>query len=219
MKLTFHLVLKKLLWLSGIIIVLVIIMIVLADIRIKRSSEKYVFDNLQDVPHQKVGLLLGTGKFLNSGQPNRYFLYRIEAAIALFMAQKIDYIVISGDNSQKDYNEPEDMRNELILQGVPAERIYLDYAGFRTFDSVVRIDKIFGQQSFTVISQKFHNQRAVYIASRLGLKAVAYNAKDVDRYNGFKTRLREKLARVKVFIDFITGTHPKYLGEPVIIEG
>lgn len=192
-------------------------MIVFADRKINLSTRNLVFDNLQEVPYQKVGLLLGTGKYLNSGQPNRYFTYRIEAAVALYMASKIDYIVISGDNSQKDYNEPEDMKNELVKLGVPAEKIYLDYAGFRTFDSVVRIDKIFGQKAFTVISQKFHNQRAVYIANRLGLQAVAFNAKDVDRYNGFKTRVREKLARVKVFIDFVTGADPKFLGEPVVI--
>jgi SanA protein len=211
--------LKKLIWISGVLAVIVIILVILAGRTISKSSEAYVFDNLKQVPHQKVGLLLGTGKFLNSGQPNRYFTYRIEAALALYKAMKIDYIVISGDNSQKDYNEPEDMKNELVRMGVPAEKIFLDYAGFRTFDSVVRIDKIFGQQSFTVISQEFHNQRAVYIANRLGLHAIAYNARDVDRYNGFKTKLREKLARVKVFIDFIIGTNPKYLGEQVIIKG
>lgn len=209
--------LKKLLRISAIIAAIIIVMVVFADFRIRKSSREFIFDNWKEIPHQKVGLLLGTGKYLNSGQLNRYFIYRIEATVALYRAHKIDYIVISGDNSQKDYNEPEDMKNELVKLGVPAEKIYLDYAGFRTFDSVVRINKIFGQKSFTVISQEFHNQRAVYIANRLGLHAVAYNAKDVDVYNGFKTKVREKLARVKVFIDFITGTDPKFLGEPVII--
>lgn len=207
-------VLLTLISLSAIVIVLVL----LADNKINKTTEAFVFNDLQEVPHQKVGLLLGTGKFLNSGQPNRYFTYRIEAAVKLFMANKVDFIVISGDNSQKDYNEPEDMKNELIRYGIPEDKIYLDYAGFRTLDSVVRIDKIFGQQSFTVISQEFHNRRAVYIATRLGLNAIAFNAKDVDRYNGFKTKLREKLARVKVFIDFLAGIEPKFLGETIEIK-
>ena len=109
------------------------------------------------------------------------------------MSHKIEFIVISGDNSKKDYNEPLDMKNELIKAGIPPEKIYLDYAGFRTYDSVIRLDKIFGQKKFTVISQDFHNRRAIYIARHLNLQAIGFNAKDVDVYNGFKTKLREKL--------------------------
>jgi len=128
-----------------------------------------------------------------------------------------DSLVISGDNGRKGYNEPQDMKEALVGRGVPAEAIYLDYAGFRTYDSVVRMEKIFGQESFTVISQEFHNRRAVYIAQALGLDAVGYNAADVAAYAGMKTRLREKLARVRMFMDLWTGKTPKFLGEPVEI--
>lgn len=127
-------------------------------------------------------------------------------------------VVISGDNSRKGYNEPEDMKSELMLRGIPEDKIYLDYAGFRTLDSVVRMEKIFGQKSFTIISQKFHNQRAIYIAHAKGLQVVGYNAEDVNAYSGFKTQLREKFARVKLFLDLWTGKNPKFLGEPVIIQ-
>ena len=95
--------------------------------------------------------------------------------------------------------------------------LFRSYAGFRTYDSVVRMEKIFGQESFTVISQEFHNRRAVYIAQALGLDAVGYNAADVAAYAGMKTRLREKLARVRMFMDLWTGKTPKFLGEPVEI--
>ncbi len=80
------------------------------------------------------------------------------------------------------------MKNALVAQGVPENKIFLDYAGFRTFDSVIRMNKIFGQTDFTIISQRFHNERAVYIANRLGLNAVAFNAQDVSAYSGFKTK-------------------------------
>jgi SanA protein len=185
---------------------------------ITSSSRKAVYTDADSIPKNKAGLLLGTSKLLKSGKPNQYFQFRIDAAIQLFKKKKIEDIVISGDNSRENYNEPEDMKKELMKKGVPEERIYLDYAGFRTFDSVYRMHEIFGQESFTIISQEFHNQRAVYIASQLGLKAVAFNAKDVNAYNGFKTKVREKLARAKVFIDFAFDKKPKFSGEKIQIE-
>ena len=159
----------------------------------------------------------GTSRTVRSGRPNAYFYNRVDAAAALYHAGKVEYLVISGDNGRKGYNEPQDMKEALVGRGVPAGAIYLDYAGFRTYDSVVRMEKIFGQESFTVISQEFHNRRAVYIAQALGLDAVGYNAADVAAYAGMKTRLREKLARVRMFMDLWTGKTPKFLGEPVEI--
>ncbi len=185
---------------------------------IESSTNKLVFTDLQKIPHNKVGLLLGTSKTLKSGYPNLYFSYRITAAVELFKANKIDVIVISGDNSRKNYNEPLDMKEELMKQGVPENKIYLDYAGFRTYDSVIRIDKIFGQKEFTIISQEFHNRRAIYIARHCNLNTIGFNAKDVNQYYGFKTMLREKFARVKVFIDFLFHKEPKFLGEKVEIQ-
>ena len=110
------------------------------------------------------------------------------------------------------------MKEELLKNGIPENRIFLDYAGFRTYDSVIRMSKIFGQNSFTVISQEFHNRRAIYIARHFGLNVTGFNAKDVDIYNGFKTKLREKFARVKVFIDILTNKQPKFLGEQIEIK-
>lgn len=89
--------------------------------------------------------------------------------------------------------------------------------GFRTFDSIVRLKEIFGQESVTIISQPFHNERAIYIASKEGIAAIGFNAKDVNARYGFKTQLREKLARVKVFADYLFSVKPKYLGDKIII--
>ncbi len=119
---------------------------------------------------------------------------------------------------KKGYNEPEDMKNDLVRLGMPDSVIYLDYAGFRTYDSVIRMNKIFGQDSFTIISQQFHNKRAIYSSNRLGLSAVGYNAKDVNKYFGFKTKVREQFARVKVFLDLAVSKQPKFLGEKVVIK-
>ncbi len=209
---------KKIKWFIFFAIIVIVAIVWYANSVINNNTSKLVYDDTTKIPYNKVGLLLGTSKILNSGQPNQYFANRIIATVDLYNAHKIEIIVISGDNSKKDYNEPLDMKNELIKQGIPEDKIYLDYAGFRTFDSVLRMNKIFGQKSFTIISQKFHNQRAVYIALKNKINAIGFNAKDVDAYNGFKTQLREKFARVKVCIDMFLGKQPKFLGEKIEIK-
>ncbi|MDM1528337.1 SanA/YdcF family protein [Myroides odoratimimus] len=196
---------------------LALFLIWFANYRVTNTTKDQLYNSVHEIPHNKVGMVLGTTKLLAGGYVNYYFTYRIEATAALYKAGKIDYIVVSGDHSRNDYNEPKDMEQALIERGVPKEKIYLDYAGLRTLDSVYRMNVIFGQDSFTIISQPFHNERAVYIANHLDLNTVAYNAQDVSRNYGFKTMLREKFARVKVLLDNLINKKPKYLGAPVLI--
>jgi len=201
-----------------ILIILSLVSILWANSTINKQTESRMYSDTDSIPENNVGLLLGTSKFMRNGNSNQYFENRILSTIQLYKAGKIKNVVISGDNSKKDYNEPEDMKNELIKRGIPEDRIYLDFAGFRTYDSVFRMKEIFGQDRFTIISQEFHNQRAVYIASALKLNAIGFNAKDVNAYNGFKTKIREKFARVKMFIDLIFEKKPKFLGDKIEIK-
>ncbi len=184
---------------------------------IDKNAVRYLYREISEIPGNEVGLLLGTSPKLKNGKNNLYFDHRINAAIQLYKAGKIKYILISGDNRKKNYNEPEYMKKALLRGGIPEEAIYLDYAGFRTLDSVVRAQKVFGQARFTVISQKFHNARAIYIARKNNIEAIGFNAQDVNAYSGFKTQIRERLARVKVFLDLFTRKQPKFLGEKIII--
>lgn len=177
-----------------------------------------MYDEVAEIPYGQTALLLGTSPKLKSGNDNLYFIYRIEAAAQLYKAGKIKYIIISGDNKKRNYNEPEAMKEALIQQSVPENIIYLDYAGFRTLDSVVRAKEIFGQDSITVISQQFHNERAIYLAQKYGLHAIGYNVQDVSKYYGLKTQLREYLARVKMFIDIIMNKQPHFLGEKIELK-
>lgn len=194
-----------------------IIFIAWANYSIKKESSEFVSYNVADVPETKVALLLGTSKNLNNGMPNAYFYNRIKAASDLYKSGKIQYIIVSGDNSTKDYNEPEDMQIELTKQGIPQDKIILDHAGFRTLDSVVRAKDIFGQTKLVIISQKFHNERAVFLAKENGMEAFGYNAEDVNKYAGLKTNLREYLAKAKAYWDLLFGVEPKFGGEKIII--
>lgn len=184
---------------------------------VEKASNGKLYADTQTIPFNKVGLLLGTSKYISGGRLNPYYHFRINAAAGLVNARKIKYLIISGDNSRKDYNEPGEMRRDLIAAGIDSSMIYLDYAGFRTFDSMIRLKEIFSQTSVTVISQPFHNQRAIYIASKEGINAVGFNAKDLNGNLGFKVQVREKLARVKMFLDFWLGNKPKYLGKKITL--
>jgi SanA protein len=194
-----------------------IIFIAWANYSIKKSTEAYVSYNIADVPETKTALLLGTSKTLNNGQPNAYFFNRIQATADLYKSGKIQYIIVSGDNSQKDYNEPEDMQLTLMEYGIPQDKIFLDFAGFRTLDSVVRAKEIFGQTKLVIVSQKFHNERAVFLAKQNGIEVFGYNAKDVNKYAGFKTNMREYLAKAKAYWDLIFGVEPKFGGNKILI--
>ena len=203
-------------------IVLVVIVfsgvaIVICNEKVDKTAIGRTYFDITEVPYKKVGLLLGTSKYVAGRQENLYYHFRIDAALKLIKSGKIKYVIISGDNGRKEYNEPEMMRRDLIDSGVDSTTIYLDYAGFRTFDSMIRLKEIFSQSDVTIISQKFHNERALYIAYREGINAIGFNAKDVHANTGLKVQVREKLARVKLFIDYLIDTEPKFLGEKITI--
>lgn len=188
-----------------------LLVIIACNVQVNRKTAKALYDDLNLVPACEVGLLLGTNPYLKNGLPNKYFLYRIEAAVQLYQAKKIQYILVSGDNHRNDYNEPEEMKKALIKKGIPETSILMDYAGFRTLDSVVRAKTVFGKERFMIISQRFHNERALYLAEYNHIKAVGFNAQDVTAYYGLKTRVREYLARLKLFIDLWFEVNPKFL--------
>ena len=174
--------------------------------------------DLVSIKQTKVGVLLGTSKYLRTGSTNPFYEHRIKAAIDLYFAGKIKYILVSGDNKYHNYNEPKMMKEDLIKAGVPSNAIYLDYAGFRTLDSIVRAKEVFGQNQIIIISQSFHCERALFIAKQFDIDAYAYLAKDPSSDHMTKVLLREYLARIKLMIDiYILNTKPKFLGEKITI--
>jgi len=189
------------------------------DLYISITGRSSVTYNLDELPHNRCGLLLGTSKYRAEGGINPWFSNRLDAAAALYHAGKVDFIIATGDNSDIRYNEPRAMLAELKERGVPAGRIYLDFAGFRTLDSIVRAKEIFGQSSITVISQNFHNERAVYIGRHYGVAVSGYNAGDSGDSGWLKVRGREVLARFRAFLDlYVTEEKPHFLGEKIEIH-
>jgi len=199
------------------ILVAPMVLMIVSNFSIEKVAEGKTYSDPSKIKANRVGLVLGTVKTLRNGTVNLYFKYRIEATVELYKSGKVDFVLVSGDNGNKDYDEPTDFKNELIKRGIPEKKIYLDYAGFRTLDSVVRCKEIFGQESITIISQQFHNERAIYLAEKNGIKAVGFNAKDVSGKYGLRVKIREYLARTKVFIDIFFGVEPKFLGERIEI--
>jgi len=193
------------------------LLLLFADSWISSSTRSRTYNNLNEIPHNRVGLLLGTARTLRNGRINLYYKYRIDAAVSLYQAKKIDYLLVSGDNGTKYYDEPTTIKEDLLKHGIPEGKIYLDYAGFRTLDSIVRCREVFGQNSITIISQPFHNERAIFLADHKKINAIGYNARDIKGRYGLKVKIREKFARLKVIFDLLVGVDPKFLGEKVEI--
>ena len=201
--------LRILLWSLCLFALLCLCVIFVCNQIVVNSAKGKVFSDIDSIKYNRVGLLLGTTPQARFDRiTNYFFIYRIDAAEELYKAGKIKKILISGDeNSLDGINEPECMRDSLVARGVPESDIILDGKGYRTINSIINANKVFGLKSFTIISQEFHNERAIYQAEHLGLNVEnlqAYNAKMPKSRRAFLTTIREYFARVKMFIDLIT---------------
>ncbi|MDE6341259.1 MAG: YdcF family protein [Muribaculaceae bacterium] len=183
------------------------------DLMVSDSAKERLYDDVATLPHRKVGLIPGTSPISTwNGRRNYYFDHRIKAGAELYKAGKVDWLVVSGGdyrNTENGYDEPVAMRDSLMKQGVDSTRIILDYDGTRTLNSIAKMRDVYCQDSIIIISQKYHNERALYQAKHLGIDAIAFNATTPGRRTSWwRNRGREVLARVKLFIDVARGLHP-----------
>lgn len=184
-----------------------------------RSVDQRVYADLAKLPQNDVCLVLGTGKYLASGNLNLHFQARMDAAARLYREGKVKHLLLSGDNHRVGYDEPTDMKESLMARGVPAEAMTLDYAGFRTLDSVVRAREIFGCGKLTIVTDDFHAHRAVFLAENKGIKAIAFTSAKVQVNLSLRSRVREVAARVKAVADlYVLHTKPKFLGDKIEIQ-
>ncbi|MGC6387636.1 outer membrane permeability protein SanA [Ewingella sp. S1.OA.A_B6] len=195
---------------TGIVVLMLVVAIGL-DRWISWKTKDYIYDEVQQLPHRQVGVVLGTAKYYRTGVPNQYYHYRIQGAINAYNSGKVKYLLLSGDNAQQSYNEPMTMRRDLMAAGIPASDIVLDYAGFRTLDSIVRTRKVFDTNDFIIITQRFHCERALYIALHMGIQAQCFavpSPKDI-----LTVRIREIFARLGALTDlYILKREPRFLG-------
>ena len=227
---------KKCVWTLIIGVIVCLVLMVTCNQIVTNYAKDKAFSNIDSIKKNRVGVLLGTTPQARLTKvTNYFFIYRIDAAEQLYKAGKIEKILISGDeNSLDGINEPECMRDSLVARGVPASAIIMDGKGYRTICSVVNANKVYGLKSFTIISQEFHNERAIYQAEHLELDVEniqAYNAKMPKSRRAYLTSIREYFARVKMFWDLFTYKEPdlsdqvipqdtiqSFLGRPVVIN-
>ena len=184
------------------------IVIAVCNILVVNNAKGRTFDNLSDVPTREIGLLLGTSPITPDGAHNYYFDNRMKAAADLYHAGKIRRILVSGGDytmtEKHGCDEPTAMRDSLVAHNVPDTCIIEHWQGWRTINSIEAVKNLYDFDSITIISQKYHNERALYQADHFGLDAVGYNAEPSPIKNSrIRNAIREYLARVKLFIDLL----------------
>lgn len=183
------------------------------------ANQPRLFTDVTQVPATDVALVLGTSPRFRNGAPNLHFEGRMNAAAELFRSGKVRHLLVSGDNRAANYNEPVMMKQALIARGIPADAITCDFAGFRTLDSVVRAKQVFCLNRCIIVTQRYHNARALEIARATGLDADGFCPTDVDFANSFTTECREVLARVAMLLDvYVLNRDPHFLGKPEPIQ-
>ena len=188
-----------------------------AQRRLESLAQSFMASDPTALPTVDVALVLGAAPIGPEGGPNRYFEYRLDAAAALWRAGKVRYLLVSGDRRPPDYDEPSAMHGGLVARGVPAERIYRDFSGVRTLDSILRAEEVFGQKRLIVVSQPFHLARAIFLARQEGIEAWGLAARDVERPYRIFTTLRRYPSALRAYYDVWFGTPPRRGGKPIVI--
>ncbi len=183
---------------------------VLLTVPFYKLGHGLVYDSVEEIPARQVALLLGTSKYSRSGRPSEYYHSRITAAADLYHHGKVQYILASGDNLRASYNEPQRMKETLIALGVAPDAIHLDSAGLRTLDSVIRARTVFDLNDYTIITQRSHLLRALYIAYNDDQRPIGFASHTPQGPRNLQFQARETLARLRALIDVhITNTQPR----------
>ena len=186
-------------------------LLIVIDITTSYWVRDRIYTDINKLPHYQTAVVLGTAKYYTTGAPNLYYKYRIETARDLIKQGKVQQLLVSGDNKTPYYNEPRVMANDLRRLGVHAVLIQQDFAGYRTLDSIIRADKVFRLPPFVVVSQRFHCERAMFIAKTRNIDAVCFVAQYPEGH--FKVRIREFFARAGMVLDYLLDRQPERLEE------
>lgn len=182
--------------------VLALVLVALANRWVINSTDAYLYRDSSLMPDNEVGLVLGCSPFISSGKPSPQFHGRMQAAAELYRLGKVKRLILSGANPDSRYNEPKKMREALLGLGVPSDAMVLDFAGDSTYESIIRAKEVFGLSQVTLITQRYHSYRAVFLARKTGLRADAYIAPLADNGGmGLRNPPREVFARAAAVLD------------------
>jgi len=194
-----------------------IIVILGINLLVKSQTDPVIFSREKDTPGSKVAIIFGAG--INNNKPSKYLKDRLDAGIELYKNNKIDKILLSGDNGSDEHDELTVMKLYCYQHGVDTNKIYLDYAGFDSYSTLYRSKYIFNIDTAILVSQKYHLNRCINIGNKLGVKSYGFAA-DKGTYQGYKyASFREYFALVKSIIDLMIGRKPHFLGEKINING
>ena len=208
---------KKYLKILFYITIIGLIAIVSVNLYVKSATKKHVYNSMKRFPKNDVGIIFGAG--INGDQPSKYLKDRLDAGILLYKAKRINKILLSGDNGRDEHDELTVMKNYCFKHGVDTSKIFIDYAGFDTYSTMYRAKHIFKIKKATLISQRYHLNRAIYIGQELGIKSVGYSANSGE-YLGYKyVTTREYLSVFKAFFDVLRDRDPHFLGNTIDING
>lgn len=196
----------------------VVAAVLLINLYILQKSEGYIYEIADNVPKSQAALILGA-KVNANGKMSDVLMDRSLKALELYKNGKVDKLLVSGDHGREEYDEVGAVKDFLLKEGVAKEDIFLDHAGFDTYDSIYRAREVFQVDSLIIVTQEFHLPRAVYTARALDIEAYGYVADRQEYVKASLFALRESLARVKAFGNVVLGSDPKFLGEPIPIYG
>jgi len=209
----------KILVISGLIALFILISV---NIYIIKTTENYIYTESKLVPSDlKVDavLVLGAKVYPKTGRLSDILKDRVDTAVEIYRNGNAEKFLLSGDHGQVDYDEVNVMKDYLLNLGIPEEDIFLDHAGFDTYDSVVRAKEVFEVKSVIISTQKFHLYRAIYISRKKGMQTYGVVADKQKYVDEIRNNLRESLARTKSFFDILLNASPKFLGETIPITG
>lgn len=208
---------KNLIWPCIGLCVMALAIILISNYIVNSRTKRAIYTQISVVPRTKVAIIFGAG--INGDKPSRYLKDRLDAGIALYQNNKVDKILLSGDNGRDEHDELTVMKLYCYKNGVDTTKIYIDYAGFDSYSTLYRAKHVFKVDTAILVSQKYHLNRCIFIGNKLGIKSYGFSA-NRGVYNGYKYySFREKLSITKAVLDVMRNRKPQYLGASIDVQG
>ena len=209
---------KKIITYLIIITIVILILIITLNIYILLTTKSKI-KKIDEIDYENIDCILILGAGIRNDKPTPMLEDRLLTGIEIYNKNITNKIIVSGDHGRKEYDEVNVMKNYLIANEIPSENIFMDHAGFSTYDSIYRAKEIFQAKKIIIVTQDYHQYRALYIAKKLGIEAYGVSSNKREYQFQIKRDIREYIARIKDFIMCIFKPEPKYLGEQIPVNG